>query len=522
MKMLLGIIGLTLLAGPASAEEIWFAKDPDTVPPPDNMTHYASADAACRAAYDEEKPRFEGNEEWERILPYESPDLAMTNPFSYTCHVRYTYKVAGPWDTTYFLHNIYMVGDTCPNGTILDAAAGQCESPDEFNRRHQMGDPNNSPNNDPNDCQGNPINAAIGNKFELETDFVDEDGELAFRRYYNGLEGGWRHSYSASLMFAPNSIAITFDDGRSSLFSVNGSVATGEPSERGLLTKSGQTWVYSGPDNQTLVFDAIGMLVSVRSSEGLTTTVAHGYDSDFNTLVTVTDSRGHKVSWTESFDSAMTKMVAGGVTVAYAYSSSGQLTSVTRQAAGKTTTRAYVYDDPNNPALLTGLVDERGVRFATWSYDQQGRAISSQHAGGAEEVTIAYVDDTTTKVTNSLGHVVTYTYTVAGGSRRMSQVQGAPAPGCPISNSSFTYDARGQIATKTNALGQVTAFVYDTQGRETSRTEAKGTADERVTTTTWDGTSFRPNTVTTPDRVTTYSYDAKGRLTSTKTSVKVQ
>lgn len=99
----------------------------------------------------------------------------------------------------------------------------------------------------------------------------------------------------------------------------------------------------------------------------------------------------------------------------------------------------------------------------------------------------------------------------------MTSVSGAPAPGCPISNSSFTYDARGQIATQTDALGHITAFAYDTQGRITSKTEAKGTAQQRVTTTTWDGTSFRPKTVTTADRVTTYSYDTQGRLLSTQT-----
>lgn len=513
-------MGLVLLAGPVSAEDIWFAKDPGAFPPPDDSTHYPSADAACRAGYDEEKPRFEGNEDWEHMLPYEAPQLYETNPFFYDCTVRYTYKLSGPWETAYLSHLIVMAGDTCPDGLMLDVVAGACESPDDFKARRQMGNPNNNPNNDPNDCKGNPINAAIGNKFEAETDFLDEDGELAFLRFYNGLDGKWRHSYSASILFAGNTASLTFDDGRISLFAVNGSTATGEPSERGLLNQSGQTWVYSGPDNQTLTFDTLGRLVSVRNPAGQTSKVAYGYDSDFNNLVTVTDSRGHKLSWTEDAGGVMSKMATGSLTVAYEYSTTGQLVSATRQVAGKSMMRAYVYEDVNDPDRLTGLIDERGVRFATWTYDDQGRAVSSEHAGGADKVTIAYVDDSTTKVTNALGHTVTYTYAVAAGTRRMTYVQGEPAPGCPISNSSFTYDARGQIATKTDARGYVTTFVYDALGRETSRTEAKGTADERVTTTTWDGTSFRPKTVTTADRIATYSYDTTGRLTSTVVSAR--
>lgn len=71
------------------------------------------------------------------------------------------------------------------------------------------------------------------------------------------------------------------------------------------------------------------------------------------------------------------------------------------------------------------------------------------------------------------------------------------------------------MATRTDALGHVTAYSYDTQGRESKKIEAQGTPDERATTTTWDGTSFRPATVTTADRVTSYTYDADGRPLST-------
>lgn len=34
--------------------------------------------------------------------------------------------------------------------------------------------------------------------------------------------------------------------------------------------------------------------------------------------------------------------------------------------------------------LLSGIVDERGVRFASWTYDAKGRVLGSEHAGGTD------------------------------------------------------------------------------------------------------------------------------------------
>jgi len=201
--------------------------------------------------------------------------------------------------------------------------------------------------------------------------------------------------------------------------------------------------------------------------------------------------------------------------ITYTLGTNNVITKVAKAWGNHSTTRTYVYEDTNNPTLLTGIIDERGIRFATWHYDAQGRAISSEHANGAEKVTLAYQADGSVVVANSLGHNVTYRYQVIQGIKRVTAIEGEPTVGCPASNSSYTYTARGQVETKTDALGTVTAYEYDTQGRETKRVEAKGTPQERTITTTWDTTRFLPVTVTTPDRVTTYTYDTQGRLLST-------
>jgi YD repeat-containing protein len=83
-----------------------------------------------------------------------------------------------------------------------------------------------------------------------------------------------------------------------------------------------------------------------------------------------------------------------------------------------------------------------------------------------------------------------------------------------MSNSAFTYDARGLLKTKTDNKGFVTSYDYNDRGLEISRTEATGTPQARTTTTTWHATLNLPLTVTEPGRVTTYTYDAQGRQLS--------
>ncbi|KAG9573443.1 hypothetical protein KCV01_g18645, partial [Aureobasidium melanogenum] len=509
---------LLSLVNPAKAEDIWFALDAKGYPIPPDTTHYDAAADACHKAYDDDVASLEGNSAVDKILPYKRPvlDEAWATYPSYTCTNSWKSKGGSTFD---FKHLIYLVGDTCPDGKMLDILGGQCVSPDEFLPQRQEGDPNNEPNNDPNDCQGNPINAAIGNKFQDEVDYVDAAGELAFHRLYNGLSGTWSHSYSAHLVTVAGSVTLVFDDGRASLFALStDGIATAEPSERGSLERdTNRQWVYRSPTREVMRFDPSGRLIARVDAQGLTQTLTYGYDNSFNKLATVTDARGHQLTFTKNFSNRLLGMAAGSVAVTFGYTTDGRLISRTRRLQDTTLVRSYLYEMDTYPRLLTGVIDERGIRAATWAYDSQGRAISSEHAGGADKTVITYVDDHTTTVTNPLGHVVTYTYATVGGTRRMTAVVGEPTVGCPIANSHYTYDARGQIATQTDALGHVTAFIYDTQGRIVNQVEAQGTPEQRTTTTTWDGTSFRPKTVTTADRVTSYTYDAQGRPLSTTT-----
>ncbi|WP_285961991.1 RHS repeat protein [Pseudomonas tohonis] len=207
----------------------------------------------------------------------------------------------------------------------------------------------------------------------------------------------------------------------------------------------------------------------------------------------------------------------GETSVSYTYNSIRRLTAVTTTRDAVVSSQTYHYEDAN-PNLLTGITDERGIRYATWAYDDQGRAISSEHAGGAERTLVSYNADGSSTVTNALGKRTTYRFQTIQGIRRITAIEGEPSANCPNSNSTFTYDDRGLVKTRTDNKGNITTFDYNERGLETSRTEAYGTLQARTVTTTWHPTLFLPASVIEPDRITTYSYDDQGRPLSQSVS----
>src|SRR5262249_43521372 len=150
-------------------------------------------------------------------------------------------------------------------------------------------------------------------------------------------------------------------------------------------------------------------------------------------------------------------------------------------------TRTYVYNESANtsganlPNALTGIIDENGARFATYKYDSSGRAISSEHdvVNGStvtpvEKVSIVYSTDsngnvTSSAVTDALGTTRTYSFTNILGVVKNTGVTQPCNAGCGAS-AATTYDANGNIASKTDFNGNVTNYAYDlTRNLETSR-----------------------------------------------------
>lgn len=483
---------------------------------------YDTADGACHAYYDSMSAKLPAEVEpgfSVLVRPYRPPVLAgdsTENHVYYRCLVDYVQSYRGKSFNFSASALIYKLRKSCPAGQPLNVLTETCEQPSDEQPRKEMGDPGQPLLGGVSVCVGNPASASTGNKYQEEEDYRDADGGLRLVRYYNGLSGEWGANYDKMLYFDPygRGLALFHGDGRQSLFAWQRGVATPEATEQGSLKQVGTRWVYDSPDNEQYRFDARGRMVAWRLADGQVQTLAYADKGSGALTVTVTDASGHNLQLFVA-NGALARMKAGKLTVTYKYDKSNRLSKVTRAWPGHASSRGYLYEDQAHPKALTGIIDERGVRYASWKYDAAGRVVSSEHAGGADKVSLAYHEDGSTTVSNALGHAVTYRHKVIHGIKRVTAIEGEPAAGCPAGNTAYTYTERGQVAARIDALGNVTAYSYDAMGREIRRVEALGSPVERTTSTSWDATRFLPLTVTTSDRVITYTYDNQGRPLST-------
>ena len=114
--------------------------------------------------------------------------------------------------------------------------------------------------------------------------------------------------------------------------------------------------------------------------------------------------------------------------------------------------------------------------LAQWTYDDAGHATASVHAGGADSTSASFAAGNTT-VTDALGTQRTYSFQMAFGRMRLTSIQ-QPCPACGsggTATTSWTYDANGFVASRTDFNGNVTTYINNSRGLETSRTEASGT-----------------------------------------------
>jgi YD repeat-containing protein len=412
---------------------------------------------------------------------------------------------------------------------------------------------------DSGSCQvhvANPVQARSGNKFQREVDYVGQGPmPLQFVRYYNSgvkshayMGAMWRHSYEARVVeLTTNSVPAAMalrGDGRSVTFSYfNGAWATDKDTNDQLvkLLDGGGAHIgwqfYSGATEDIEVYDVQGKLSSITARSGLTTTLTY---SDATTpaaiapraglLIQVTDPFGRSLGFTYNLEERIATLTdPDGQVYLYTYDAKKNLSKVTYpdDTPGVPTdnpSRIYHYEHASCKYALTGISDETAQRYATWGYDSQCRATSSQHAGGADSTTLGYNGDGTTTVTDARGTARQYTFQVTRGVTKLGSVN-QPCASCGSGAvASMTYDANGNVASTKDFNGKLTCRTWDlARNLETQRVEGlSGTSCPgtpvagitRTTTTEWHSTWRLPVRIAEPKRMTTYQYDSAGNVTS--------
>jgi len=405
---------------------------------------------------------------------------------------------------------------------------------------------------------GNPCNAITGNKVQAETIYRSASGRLSLILTYNSQQGStyflsgpfgahWSSRHFAHLRDSGQGIiAVERPDGRQLQFRAPASgsvyVADADITDRleRITDASGnfQEWrLTTSSGDETMAYDATGRLLRIRDRALLGETMTYGTIPTPTTpapeaglLIASSDPYGRQLTYTHDSMRRVGTMTdsAGGV---YHFEYDGPsgpagANNLTKITFPDGRTRTYFYGEAaqinsgaacqnpasNLPNALTGLQDENGVRFATWTYDCLGRATSTEHASGAERYAFTY-NANNRVIVDPLGTSRTFNLTpqrILGVAHGTGIAQPAAGGAGSVSNA-VSYDANGNVASRTDYNGNLTTYSYDlSRNLQTSRTEASSAAQARTISTQWHPMFRLPSKIAEPLRITSYVYNGDG------------
>ncbi|MFC4160902.1 DUF6531 domain-containing protein [Chitinimonas lacunae] len=449
-----------------------------------------------------------------------------------------TLNGAGPNPTT-IAGMLYFKGDKAKCAPV-----GGPNGPDpvNFGTCFQEEDPNSQ---DVTLQCGNPIQPATGNKYQVETDYMGAgSNRLRVERHYNSLDGGWTMPFSQRLLINtsgsggtpgisaaadPNlidcdTLKLTSPETPVSVCAIPAAkpprqirrasgrlipfTADSGSDHAGLgytLAKDGSGWQLTTPNDTVERYDSEGRLLSIRLRDGYLLTTA----LDAKGRVTaISDQFGHRLIFAYNAQNRLDSITdPAGSVVGYQYDAQSRLAAVVYPDQ---TTRRYHYEDSRHPQALTGITDENGQRFATWSYDDKGRALTSEHAKGVEKVSVSYGSANQVSYTSATGAKTTASLQTVKG-RVLPTERRIECTNCPTSNEKFEYDAEGRMTRMVDSAGAIQSTSYDARRLPQQQVEALGTPQARTRHYQWHASLHQPTRIDEPGRRTDFVYE-NGRV----------
>jgi YD repeat-containing protein len=277
-----------------------------------------------------------------------------------------------------------------------------------------------------------------------------------------------------------------------------------------------------------------------------------------NLLTSVTDVFGRIVqfSYEQPADSTqaqrITKVTGPDLSSTYfGYDDSGNLKTVIWPDGN---VLQYVYERPDLPWALTGVIGEDGIRFATYGYDVSGLANATALAGGVDSYSVNYsslprwmvqetlfpglqlicrdhywVPPSGAAVVTPNGQSAAFGAAVSAGMVGMTGQSQPAGSGCSASTSAMAYDSYGNVASQVDFAGNKTCYQYDTsRGLRTAQleglasstacpsslsgyvpSESDSTHPQRLTTTVWHPNWNIKIQEAIPKRITTWVYNGQ-------------
>lgn len=432
-----------------------------------------------------------------------------------------------------------------------------------------------------NSCSGpnptpttpNPITIGTGNKYLIENGYVGPGiFPLVFSQTYNSAKIGasaWDSNLLNRFVYKKSDgtdTTVFRGTGKGFKFVKSGAAWVAESDITDTLVElvsGGVTigWTYTTANGEVESYDAQGKLLSVTDRNGLThnyfysngTVQGGGYILDANgnptatvlpagRVIQISDAFGRTIKFGYDVNNRLVKMIdPSEQEYLYQYNSSNDITLIKYP---DNTTKQYLYNEQaytantNLPHALTGIIDENGTRFATYRYDVKGLAIAEEHAPGSglgiNRYQLNFAKDAagnilSNTVTDPLGTSRTFQYQLILDVAKTTGQSQPGGSGCGPASSALTYDANGNVSSRTDFNGSKTCYGYDmSRNLEIARIEGLPSAAScstalaatslaapaRKFTTQWHATYRLPMLIAEPLRRTQWQHDAKGNVLS--------
>ncbi len=253
----------------------------------------------------------------------------------------------------------------------------------------------------------NPCQVSTGAKVRHESDITDESLDLV-RNYHSsniansGFGRGWHTKYFRRMIqvFANRRFVVSLieEGGNRVTWSASG---VGDPDNQYKSFRSipfGGGFQLVSTDETVSNFNSDGFLTNERYANGRL--LNYAYDTD-NRLIRVSDEYGKELRFSYGLGSNLISSVtdAVGSVTKYTYDENDNLVTVTYPDLtaddNDNPTKTYHYENSDYPHHLTGITDENGTRYATFTYDANGKAKTSElgltsNSVGQEKVQLDY------------------------------------------------------------------------------------------------------------------------------------